>query len=341
MADNESSTPKSASVPEASLSAASLEPVPLDLSIPEVLDRMVFRGPPVIINRSYNNSGFHKSPEIMAALEARASGNPKAWQPSEPPAIGAAWQYRARARRWMRHTGLPAPDLLKIARERQAKDQAAKGQADPIDEKYDAALTQMNYLVRTGQFYATGRPSDTRKVVDYRPREHIGHDLIDELRTIDPWGFFRSSREPDPGPFYHDVRIGIAEVDRLFPVGSEAAPVVASQGAGEAPVPEVVPSQESQEKPAREEEAIDTVKKRKAKEKRVVRKAREVAQWYRDHLLDLGLDPDDQAAKPPGLRSDRSALVNVLAPERPNGWLKALESTRSVVWGDRVRKPRR
>ena len=67
MAGDDSSTQKSASVPEASLSAASLEPVRLDLSIPEVLDQMVFRGPPVIIDRSYINSGFHNSPEIMAA----------------------------------------------------------------------------------------------------------------------------------------------------------------------------------------------------------------------------------------------------------------------------------
>jgi len=114
----------------------------------------------------------------------------------------------------MRETGLSASNLLKMASEKIAN----KALAAEVDERYAKALNQLNFLVRTGQLVAWGRPSDTRnKPMLARPRQPIRADLIDELRTIDAWGFFRSSQEPDPGPFFYDVCFRIAEVKQLFP----------------------------------------------------------------------------------------------------------------------------
>jgi hypothetical protein len=85
--------------------------------------------------------------------------------------------------------------------------------------------------------------------------------------------------------------------------------------------------------------ALEPVRKARAKKwQREVRTLAEIEPWYRDHLVDIGAHPDvTPPVKPPSLRADRLALLNVYK-EHKNGWLTTLKNVRKAAWGDRIGK---
>ena len=205
---------------------------PIEWNVADTLDWIVIREVPAPVITSHIERGRATSPNTLAALQARVSGNPREWRGPNCPQMAPAWWFRARVRQWMRESGLSAPDLLQAALAQRAEFEKVDVLAAEQASRYAAALEMLNNAVRAGRIEARGRPSKSHSTPRaHRPREPIPAGIIDELRRIDFWGQCRIRHDApgfewlhDPGPFFYDVCFRVADVMKLWPAKAAADP---------------------------------------------------------------------------------------------------------------------
>ncbi len=161
------------------------------------------------------------SADVVAALRARAAGNPRLWRPVAEATFAPAWRYRATARRWLGKLGVSASELLLIAEKELAERIEAEAHNKNIIDRCRAELARLNHAVASGSIEAFGRPTDEPMRNSSRPLEPISPLLVDEVRQINihghllPTGNFGwLERKP---PFYCDVRLRVTDVKRKLP----------------------------------------------------------------------------------------------------------------------------
>ncbi len=173
-------------------------------------------------------------PEVMAALEARATGNPRSWpaRTNLPtgtlnPAWGDLWRppwhYRSVVRKWMRETGLAAPALLEQANQRRAKYDADAAAAELHDQELLRALQQLNEAVCRHELTAEGR--QWLRVGPPQPRQELPRSAIDEVWTIAiqgdvVWSAAVGKPLSPRQASFHDLRFSSEQVRRQWPSGS-------------------------------------------------------------------------------------------------------------------------
>ena len=198
------------------------KPTP-DWSIPTAIEWIVYRGNGTA--PSYPGNGPESSEHVLAALEARANGNPRSWLGLNEDGGRCGRFARARVRDWMRRSGLKASDLLEVAKAaRQQWLQACKD-AESYASVAATALDDINDAVASRRISAWGRPAPTWQALNAFPRrKRLPASTIDERRRIGVDSSVSLSEGDtgfdwlkDRGPFYHEVAVNSAQVKAAWP----------------------------------------------------------------------------------------------------------------------------
>ena len=181
-------------------------------------------------------NGRMTSKTLMAALKARATGDPRSWPPMVGPvptpgyprdadeAPILAYRVRFVVRRWMKEERLDAVGLFAKASGDLEKYEADVLASNEQQALFSAARRGLNAAARNGLITVLARPSNTwERHESLTERVPVRPTVFDEHRGVDAFGSIRVGGESDfnflrdAGPFFHDAIVIIDEVKRIWP----------------------------------------------------------------------------------------------------------------------------